>query len=81
MFLRDKRVSGKNINKGYDDITKVRRNNSYKSILSSEEKRTFVTILFIGLMAVFRFPEYCLVQLSYISGIFIMHLTTFNKKR
>ena len=31
LFVRDKRGSGKNINKGYDYITKVRRNNSCKS--------------------------------------------------
>lgn len=38
LFVRDKRGSGKNINKEYDDITKVRRNNSYKSTFWSKNR-------------------------------------------
>ena len=37
LFVRDKRGSGKNINKEYDDITKVRRNN-YKSTFWSKNR-------------------------------------------
>lgn len=46
LFVRDKRGSGKNINKEYDDITKVRRNNSYKSTFWSKKrgKKSIVTI-------------------------------------
>jgi hypothetical protein len=35
-----------NINKEDDDITKVRRNNSYKSVFCLEGKKTIAMILF-----------------------------------
>lgn len=59
LFLRDKTVSRENINKERGDITKVRRNNSFKSIFWSKKKKSIMTISFIGLIVVCRFSGFC----------------------
>lgn len=46
LFLRDKTVSRENINKERGDITKVRRDNSFKSIFWSKQKKKHYDYIF-----------------------------------
>lgn len=67
LFVRDKRGSGKNINKGYDDITKVRRNNSYKSTFWPKKrgKKSIVTIFFHRFNGSFQIFQNSVVLLKF----------------
>lgn len=67
LFVRDKRGSGKNINKEYDDITKVRRNNSYKSTFWSKNRgeKSIVTIFFHRFYGSFQIFQNSVVLLKF----------------